>query len=176
MWSWTRKPVDKPLKLTAVQALLSDSAPTESPAASVPEQPYSGALPSLKILVAEDNPVNQIVAETILQKQGHRVQLVSDGQQALDALREAAYDLVLMDCQMPHLDGYQATARIRAGQAGIDSHILIVALTAHAMHGDREKSLAAGMNDHLTKPFTPEDLNLLLRRWWPEIQVRRTEA
>ncbi|MBF2053013.1 MAG: response regulator [Candidatus Sericytochromatia bacterium] len=166
--------VSKPLRLTVLQQVLSAASPQEQALTAASASLTLDAVPPLKILVAEDNPVNQIVAETILQKQGHQVQLVSDGQQALDALRERTYDLVLMDCQMPQLDGYQATARIRAGQAGADSQILIIALTAHAMHGDREKSLAAGMNDHLTKPFTPEDLNVLLRRWWPEIEARRT--
>ena len=119
---------------------------------------------SFQILLVEDNPVNQMVASRQLELLGYRADSVDDGQQALDALASADYDLVLMDCQMPVLDGYEATRRIRARE--IDrKHTPIVAMTAHAVKGDREKCLASGMDDYLSKPFRETDLEKMLDRW-----------
>jgi PAS domain S-box-containing protein len=119
-----------------------------------------------RILIAEDNPVNQLVVLEQLKSLGFEATAVSNGLEALAALEETVYDLVLMDCQMPELDGYEATRRMRERSGG-RWHIPVIALTAHAMRGDREKCLAAGMNDYIAKPFRVETLNQVLVRWLP---------
>jgi CheY-like chemotaxis protein len=113
----------------------------------------------LRILLAEDNRVNQMVAVRILEKQGHAVVVVDDGQAALTALAQAAFDLVLMDIQMPVLDGLEATAAIRAQEKTQGTHVPIIAMTAHAMRGDRERCLAAGMDGYICKPIKADDLS-----------------
>ncbi len=124
----------------------------------------------LRVLVVEDNPVNQMLAKTALQRLGCQVDIASGGEEGVHAATTKAYGLVLMDCQMPDVDGYEATQRIRlweSQQTGAPSapHIPIVALTAHAMQGDREKCEAAGMDDYLSKPFSGKDLLKVLHRW-----------
>jgi CheY-like chemotaxis protein len=106
-----------------------------------------------RILVAEDNIVNQRVAAGLLTKRGHQVTVVSTGREALHALQAGAFDLVLMDVQMPDMDGFEATAAIRAWERGTGRHVRIVAMTAHAMVGDKERCLAAGMDGYLSKPI-----------------------
>ena len=119
-----------------------------------------------RLLLAEDYPVNQKIAVRILEKLGFTVDAVSDGQQAVEALCATAYDLVLMDCQMPVMDGYEATRTIRQPTSKVlDRDIPIVAMTAHAMEGDRQKCLDAGMNDYLSKPIDPARLSEVLGRW-----------
>ncbi len=118
-----------------------------------------------RILVAEDNPVNQRVAERILEKLGHEVTIVENGALAVEAVRESRFDLVLMDCQMPEMDGYAATRAIRALEAGLTQHTPIVALTAHAMAHDRDVCLAAGMDDYVAKPVRPDELAARLAKW-----------
>ena len=120
----------------------------------------------LSLLVAEDNPTNQLVARKLLEKHGYQVTMVSDGQQALDALRQGSYDLVLMDVEMPVLNGMEATQRIRAGEAGQDrAEVPILAMTAHSLGGHKERFLAVGMNDYISKPIEPQALFDTLRRW-----------
>jgi CheY-like chemotaxis protein len=109
----------------------------------------------MRILLAEDSEANQEVAIRILEKLGCEVYLAVDGNQTLDLLRAGEFDCVLMDCQMPRLDGYAATRAIREGYHGVlQKDIHIIAMTAHAMQGDRQKCLQAGMNDYLSKPVT----------------------
>ena len=117
----------------------------------------------IRILLAEDNPVNQQVAATMLRKRGHQVDVVDNGRDAVDAVAKHQYDIVLMDIQMPEMDGIEATAAIRATKKGKD--LPIVALTAHALSGDRERYLAAGMNGYLSKPFKPHELFAVAEGW-----------
>ena len=125
---------------------------TEAPELSAP------AIPPLRILVAEDNLVNQRLAQRLLEKDGHTVSVASNGRAAVDAITEKSFDLVLMDVQMPDLDGLEATALIRQIEEAIRRHTPIVALTAGAMQSDRDECLAAGMDAYLTKPIRPSEL------------------
>jgi PAS domain S-box-containing protein len=119
-----------------------------------------------RILVAEDNPVNQEVTVSMLRLLGCTVDVAGDGRKAVEAVGRGGYDLVLMDCQMPEMDGYEATRVIRAAEK---SRIPIVALTANAMEGDRNMCLEAGMDDHLAKPFLISQLGEILAAWLPEM-------
>jgi signal transduction histidine kinase/ActR/RegA family two-component response regulator len=118
------------------------------------------------VLVAEDNPVNQIVAVAALKRCGCSVEVVSNGLQALEALATGRYDAVLMDCQMPEMDGYAATTELRRREQG-EHRLPVIAMTAHAMDGDREKCLAAGMDDYVSKPLRREQLVGALQAWIP---------
>jgi signal transduction histidine kinase/CheY-like chemotaxis protein len=119
-----------------------------------------------RLLLAEDNPVNQEVATGMLDMLGYRADIVADGQEALEALARGSYDLILMDCQMPRLDGYEATRAIRRQeQDGQKKHIPIIALTANVMAEDRERCLKSGMDDYLPKPLSREELDRVLAHW-----------
>jgi signal transduction histidine kinase/CheY-like chemotaxis protein len=119
-----------------------------------------------RVLVAEDNPVNQRVLVRLLERLGCTVELAADGHEAVERVRSAAYDMVLMDCQMPVLDGFDATREIRA-LGGEAARIPIVAVTAHALPGDRERCLEQGMDDYVTKPLRMDELERVLARWAP---------
>jgi CheY-like chemotaxis protein len=116
--------------------------------------------------LAEDNAVNAKIATNLLRKLGCSVDLAHDGAEAVRALEERSYSLVFMDCMMPEMDGYEATARIRALTTPMRA-VPIVALTANAMEGDRERCLAAGMDDYVSKPIQREQLKRALDRWAP---------
>jgi signal transduction histidine kinase/DNA-binding NarL/FixJ family response regulator/HPt (histidine-containing phosphotransfer) domain-containing protein len=119
-----------------------------------------------RVLLAEDNAINQRVAQSILGKLGCKADVVANGLEAVRALELINYDLVLMDCQMPEMDGFEATAVIRDPDSKILNHkVPIVALTANAMNGDRERCIEAGMNDYLSKPVKKEDLSVVLEKW-----------
>src|SRR6185437_1297435 len=115
-----------------------------------------------RILMAEDNSINQRVGKLILQRAGYLIDLVGDGSEAVEAHRSEPYDMILMDCQMPTMDGFEATRRIR-----INSHRqpIIIAVTANALVGERERCLAAGMDDYLSKPFQAEQLVAIVKKW-----------
>ena len=120
------------------------------------------------VLLVEDNPVNQEVAREMLESFGCRVHLAEDGEQALAVLANGRYDAILMDCQMPRMDGFQATRALREREhASRSPRVPVIALTANAMTGDRDQCLAAGMDDYLSKPFTSTQLLLTLSRWLP---------
>ena len=119
---------------------------------------------SFRLLLAEDNPVNQKVACKMLEKMGYRVDVASNGQEAVAAHQRTPYPLIFMDCQMPEVDGFEATALIRKME-GRSAHTPIVAMTANAMQGDRERCLAAGMDDYVAKPIRPKDLQTVLDAW-----------
>ncbi|GAA4889294.1 response regulator [Ferrimonas pelagia] len=154
--------LQKPFQASAlfdlvVNAFASESQSPVEALPVAPEEPVVGA----KILLVEDNLINQQVATELLKSAGYQVTVVGDGQQAVDRVNAESFDLVLMDIQMPVMDGLQATQALRAA-----GHTLpIVAMTAHAMTGDREKSLAAGMNDHITKPIVLPQLFATVKSW-----------
>ena len=141
-----------------------------SPAAAPQELQSKQSLSNFKvsILVAEDNTVNQIVVEAFLHKLGCTVAIAHDGQMAIEMWGSGTYDMIFMDCQMPLLDGYEATRKIRSLET-TGHHAPIVAMTAHAMAGDREICLACGMDDYITKPLKIEDLARTLERWSPAL-------
>ena len=142
---------------------------------STTDQPQRASMP-LNILLAEDNIVNQRVAVSILEKRGHVVQPVNNGKEALAALACEHFDLVLMDVQMPEMDGLEATAAIREMEQQSGRHIPIIAMTAHAMKGDRERCLDAGMDDYLAKPVDAKALMEVLQRWSPAASQRPTPS
>jgi signal transduction histidine kinase/ActR/RegA family two-component response regulator len=119
----------------------------------------------LRVLLAEDNAVNQKVASRVLEKQGHHVTVAANGRQALAALDQATFDVVLMDVQMPEMDGFETTAAIRARERDTGSHLPIIAMTAHAMQGDRERCIAAGMDNYISKPLNVPELIELLEKF-----------
>jgi len=118
-----------------------------------------------RILVADDNETNQMVAVQILRRLGYHAEVAADGAEALEAFRTMPFDVILMDCQMPQMDGYEATRAIREAEKTTGKHIPIIAATANAMRGDREKCLAAGMDDYLPKPVKMQELKTTLDRW-----------
>lgn len=125
-----------------------------------------------RVLLAEDDPVSTVVAKMMLETLGCEVETASNGREAVSAVATSSFDLVLMDCQMPEMDGYEATVAIRASQ---EEHIPILALTASALTEDREQSLSVGMDDHLTKPINLEKLRRALARWLPLKDGREAE-
>ncbi len=115
-----------------------------------------------RILMAEDNPINQRVGKLILQRAGYSIDLAGNGREAMEAHRAHSYDLILMDCQMPTMDGFEASRKIRE----LDRpQPVIIAVTANALVGEREKCLQAGMDDYLSKPFQAEQLVSVVRKW-----------
>ncbi len=153
------KPVDRDVLLDAVTAALDREIPAREAAGSQARQPLAGSL----ILLVEDNAINQQVARETLKIFGASVDVAQNGREALEMVRATGYDLVLMDVQMPVMDGLTATRHIRAMPGGAD--LPIVALTAHALAEDRERCLEAGMNDYLTKPIDADRLLATLRQW-----------
>jgi CheY-like chemotaxis protein len=127
------------------------------------------------VLVVEDNLVNQKVAVRLLENMGCRVDVAANGHEAVEASDRNPYDCIFMDCQMPELDGYEATGLIRRREAGAGagSHVPIIAMTANALEGDRERCLAVGMDDYVSKPVKRDELESTLERWAPPSQDAR---
>jgi CheY-like chemotaxis protein len=132
-------------------------------------RPADGSRPV--VLVVEDSPVNRVVAIGVLERCGYNAYAVNDGREALEALSSRRYDAVLMDCQMPEIDGYEATRELRRREQGM-RHTPVIAMTAHAMHGDRERCLQAGMDDYVAKPVRAQALAEILGRWISAADVR----
>jgi CheY-like chemotaxis protein/HPt (histidine-containing phosphotransfer) domain-containing protein len=124
-------------------------------------------MPSRKVLVAEDAPVNQKLILRMLEKMGHEATLAINGKAAVEAVKTGRFDLVLMDVQMPELDGFQAAKLIRRWEQNKGTRTPIVAMTAHALKGDREKCIAAGMDDYISKPINRDQFSALLQRHLP---------
>jgi two-component system, sensor histidine kinase and response regulator len=145
----------------APKATAGQREPTSGAAREAESPRPSPALASraLKILLAEDNPVNERLAVALLGRRGHEVTVAENGREALEALERESFDLVLMDLQMPEMGGLEAVARIRTGEAGTETHLPVIALTARAMPGDRERCLAAGMDGYLAKPIRAAELH-----------------
>jgi len=150
------KPVKQSELLDSIVEALSVATGDEADASVTEGKPVSA--PHLHILLAEDGLVNQKVAVSLLQQRGHIVTVANNGQEALTALDRESFDVVLMDIQMPIMDGYEATAKIREKEKVSGEHITIIAMTAHAMKGDRERCLQAGMDGYIAKPIRAKDL------------------
>ena len=166
--AWLIKPVRQAALFDALAQLLAKGraarAETEAKAAVSSAEDRDPIGPPLRILVAEDNPVNQQVAAGLLKRFGHRVDLVADGREALEAVGSLPYDLVFMDVQMPEMDGFEATRAIRV-LSGPEAGVPIIAMTANAMQGDRERCLAAGMDDYISKPVDRAKLSVVLQHY-----------
>jgi PAS domain S-box-containing protein len=171
------KPIRQRYLLEALAGLFNTDRPVE-PAPEPEVLPYlSESLRRKSVLIVEDNPVNQEVALSILKNLGFAPEVVSHGLEALATMQKKVYDLVLMDVQMPDLDGMEVTRRIRSGEGGIRyPGVPIIAMTAHALTGSREACLEAGMNDFLTKPVQPEQIVFLLTKWLPESSAGSTSG
>jgi two-component system sensor histidine kinase/response regulator len=160
-----RKPVRQSKLLDAVTRTIRKVGAAEGADGQAGAEP--GKLPGRRILVAEDHTVNWMLVERFLTRRGHLAVNATNGEQVLARVQEEEFDLVLMDCQMPVLDGYETTRQLRRRESGTRDHIPVVAMTAHAMQGDRERCLAAGMDDYLAKPITSAALDAVLERWLP---------
>lgn len=164
--------VNRPVReLSLLDALLRASAekakdPEPEPLAKLAQAvgPTARLAAGRRLLAAEDNPVNQLVIRKLAERLGYTIDVVGSGQEAIDAVSQGGYSVVLMDCQMPEMDGFEATAAIRA-LPGARGAVPVVAVTAHALPGDREQCLARGMDDYLAKPILMDDLARILERW-----------
>jgi two-component system sensor histidine kinase/response regulator len=152
------KPIRQSELLEALLAVLGPRTDAAEAAQFVPNDSMGKELRRLRILLAEDNVVNQRLAMRMLEKQGHTVVVAGDGVAALAALERGRFDVVLMDVQMPFMDGVEATAAIRKGEGATGQHIPIIAMTAHAMSGDRQRFLASGMDGYVSKPVHSQEL------------------
>jgi CheY-like chemotaxis protein len=160
--SYLTKPVRQSLLLEAMLSVLAtNDRPLDRPVV-VTRHTISEAHRSLRILVAEDNAVNRLLVTTLLGKRGYTIVTVVNGREAVAAVTEDVFDIVLMDVQMPEMDGLEATAAIRKLEMATGTHVPIIALTAHAMKGDREICVAAGMDEYLSKPINPKQLFALI--------------
>ena len=166
--------LSKPVWKTTLQEMLTAALQKrrEPEVAKLQARVAAPAQETARVLVVEDNATNQRVARAILSKLGYQADVVGSGEEALEKLRKGSYDIVLMDCEMPNMDGFETSLLIRRQAAGSpNTNIPIIAVTANAMEGDRERCMAAKMNDYLSKPIEPEKLAEAIRKWLP-----RTDA
>ena len=161
--SYLLKPITPTELRDAIQLTLAREDETPTEARLVTRHSLREAWEPLRVLLAEDDRVNQTLAVHILERLGHTVQVAGTGQEVLDALEESGFDMILMDIQMPEMDGLEATSHIRARETTKGGHIPIVAMTAHAMAGDRERFLEAGMDEYISKPISQERLREVVR-------------
>jgi CheY-like chemotaxis protein len=164
-----KKPIHPARLLKTIRSVMGLDASVEATAVPTPgisrsEEERRSVRPVGKVLVAEDNPVNQTVIAMMLEKLGYTADVVASGREAVEALAQTPYALVLMDCHMPEMDGLEATKAFRACEGG-GSRTPVIALTASAMQEDRDQCLAAGMDDFVTKPIRIEVLDSVLRHW-----------
>ncbi|HWI41077.1 MAG TPA: ATP-binding protein, partial [Verrucomicrobiae bacterium] len=160
--------IGKPFSSRQLLEMLTRESCGARPVASPPDNGDARAgkrFGHLKILIAEDNPSSQMVTRVLVEYLGGRAEVAANGQEAVEMVTSRAYDLVLMDCRMPVLDGFEATGRIRSLDSGRQP--VIIALTADALEGDRARCMAAGMDDYLTKPVKSDDLQFALEKWFP---------
>lgn len=169
--SYLTKPVTQSDLFNAILGVLRLRTAGEADAPAAPPVAAHSAVPAgLRILVAEDNVINQKLTQKILELKGHQVTIAANGKLALDAMAGRPFDLVLMDIQMPEMDGFEATAEIRKREAGTGHRMPVIAMTAHALKGDRERCLDAGMDGYVSKPVEPDAL------WKEMAAVSRVEA
>jgi two-component system sensor histidine kinase/response regulator len=161
--------LSKPVRRADLLRLINSALTAAVPDAAVPVSSAISAGLQGNVLLVEDNFINQQVSQAMLEKLGLQLQIANNGREAVELVRQHHFDLVLMDCQMPVMDGYEATVAIRRLPAGRGAVLPIVALTANAMEGDRQKCLSAGMDGFLAKPYTLPELRATLRSWLPEI-------
>jgi CheY-like chemotaxis protein/HPt (histidine-containing phosphotransfer) domain-containing protein len=159
--AWLTKPVKQSSLLDAIMTALGPGCTAEEPGAA-PAAAEAGR--PLRLLLAEDTPVNQKLAVTLLEKRGHHVTVVGTGRAAVEAVEKEPFDAVLMDVQMPEMDGLEAAAAVREREKGTGRHVPIIAMTAHAMKGDKERCLAAGMDGYVSKPIRARELFAALER------------
>ena len=166
--NYLTKPVRQPELLKALLTIVPSAAAHQVPPAAPPEKTVENLSGpprrALRIILAEDNRVNQIFAKRLLEKRVYKLTVANNGLEVLNLLSQDSFDLVLMDIQMPEMDGFEAAAAIRAQESGSDRHIPIVAMTAHAMKEDRDKCLGAGMDDYVSKPIDPMALAAAIDR------------
>ena len=163
--AYLTKPISQSELFKAIVRVLDKSKSKAKPAALVTAYTLQEGKKKFRVLLVEDNAVNQRLAMRLLEKQGHRVTVAPNGREALAALDHDAFDVVLMDVQMPEMDGFEATAAIRVREQSTGRHLPIIAMTAYAMRGDQERCLAAGMDGYIAKPIKAQELIALLERF-----------
>jgi len=161
------KPIKQSQLFEAITAIMNKDVPVSVPAGVevIASTLLKEDVASYQILLVEDNRTNQKLATMLLGKMGYQVQLAMNGREAVEAVDKGSYALVLMDCQMPEMDGFEATIAIREKEKNSGKHIPIIAMTANAMQGDKEKCLVAGMDDYISKPINSKQLQQILENW-----------
>jgi signal transduction histidine kinase/CheY-like chemotaxis protein len=173
--AYLTKPVSQPELFEVISRVLSGPG-SQAESATLELRETTPKAARLRVLLAEDNAVNQKIACRVLEKQGHHVTIVPDGRKALAALDGENFDVVLMDVQMPEMDGFETTSAIRVRERDTGKHLPIIAMTAHAMQGDRERCLAAGMDSYIAKPLRARELIELLEKFSDAAQEEGTPA